>query len=546
MLRLRIVRDYGIGAGALLLVLAFILSTFGPEGRAVTLGVGGFGAALLAAGLASDRRRVAAFLSGRRGRAAGASIGYTLTVIAVVILLNFLAGRHHWRKDLTEDQSFSLSEQTVRVLEELPRPVTVSAFYQDSEPTRQRLKDLLDEYGYRTDLLTVRFFDPDKKPAEVRRYGVEEYGTIVLESGERESRITSADEESLTNALIDVTRDVERIVYFTTGHGERGLDDAGRGGITLLKEALEKQHYTLKPLVLNRGVPEDATLLVVAGVEKRFLDAEVAMIAEYLERDGRLFLLQDPGRDPGLGEVLARFGVAVRDDVIIDKISQLFGGDALVPMVPGDAYDGTHPITRNFDYQTFYPMASSIAVDQELPEQVSVAKLARTSDYSWGEMSAEERRGGTITMNEGVDVAGPLTIGAAIVRSAPPGGAGEDDGPDEADGGEVDDLTGEGGNASGDEATAGGTETRLLLFGDSDVLSNAYFNASGNADLMLNGIAWLAEQGELVSIRPRAHTPRIVVLTTQQVFFYFWTIVALGPLAITVAGVGVWLRRRKL
>ncbi len=75
---------------------------------------------------------------------------------------------------------------------------------------------------------------------------------------------------------------------------------------------------------------------------------------------------------------------------------------------------------------------------------------------------------------------------------------------------------------------------------------NAYFNASGNADLMLNGIAWLAEQGELVSIRPRAHTPRIVVLTTQQVFFYFWTIVALGPLAITVAGVGVWLRRRKL
>jgi ABC-type uncharacterized transport system involved in gliding motility auxiliary subunit len=99
-----------------------------------------------------------------------------------------------------------------------------------------------------------------------------------------------------------------------------------------------------------------------------------------------------------------------------------------------------------------------------------------------------------------------------------------------------------------DEAVDGTAlpETRLLLFGDSDFPSNTYFQLAGNGDLILSGIAWLAEQGELVSIRPKSATPRIVVLTSQQAFFYFWTIVAFAPLAITVAGVGIWMRRKKL
>ncbi|HXH27550.1 MAG TPA: hypothetical protein VNL37_00795, partial [Candidatus Polarisedimenticolia bacterium] len=96
------------------------------------------------------------------------------------------------------------------------------------------------------------------------------------------------------------------------------------------------------------------------------------------------------------------------------------------------------------------------------------------------------------------------------------------------------------------EASAHGKEARLLLFGDSDFLSNAYFNASGNGDLALNGIAWLAEQGELVSIRPKTSVPRLVILSATQLRYSFWTIVALAPIGITAVGVGVWVRRKRL
>jgi len=525
---MRILKDYGTGTGALLAVLGLILSTVVPERRTYCLSIGGFGLVLLAAGLVLIHDRLLALLRGKRGRAAGASAGYALSVMAVVILVNFLAARHNIRFDLTENKAFSLSEQTIKILESLPREVTVTAFYREMEPTRQKLEDLLEEYKYHSKKLSVKYIDPDKSPGEVKRYGITEYGTIIVESGKQESRVSTPDEESITNALIKVTKDHERVVYVVAGHGERSLSDNDRNGLTLLKAALEKQHYAVKPLAFNQGVPADASVVLLAGPQKPLLDAEKTILSDYLNRGGRVFVMQDPGSDPGLGEILARYGAAVRKDVVIDKVSQLFGQDARIPMVPPDGYDEFHPITKSFHYQTFFPLASSIDVKDVLPEGVTAAKLAKTSDYSWGETSEEELKSGHIRLEEGADVRGPLTIGAALVKKSaavkPAGDKPSEDKPSE-------------------DKTA---ESRLLLFGDSDFLSNAYFNASGNGDLALSGIAWLSEQEDLISIRPKTSTPRVVILTPQQVFYYFWTIVALAPVAITVVGVGIWWRRKKL
>ncbi|HEU4402773.1 MAG TPA: GldG family protein [Candidatus Polarisedimenticolia bacterium] len=520
---MKILREYGGWAGALMVILAILTSLLAPERTTYILSVGGFGALLLVVGLTLNRARVLAVLKGRRARAAGASAGYVLTVLAVVVLVNFLAVRHNKRFDLTENAAFSLSEQTIKVLKALPREVSVTAFYREVEPTRQKLQDLLQEYHYRSPKLSVRYVDPDTNPGEAKRYGITEYGTIVVESGKQESRTNTGDEESLTNAIIKVTKDRERIVYVTTGHGERSLADGERGGLTLLKGELEKQHYTVKPLVLNQGVPADATLVIIPGPQKPLLEAEAKMVGDYLERGGHLFCLQDPGSDPGLQAVLARLGLRVRKDVVIDKVSQLFGGDARIPMVPADGYDETHPVTKTFRYQTFFPLASSIEIAATLPEGVTATKLAQTSQYSWGETNDAEFKSGHITFDEKSDTKGPVIIGAAATRKMEPKAKSE-----------------------GAATPPPVSEARLLLFGDSDFISNAYFNASGNGDLTLNGVAWLAEQEDLVSIRPKTSTPRIVILTPAQVRAYFWSIVALAPIAITAVGVGIWARRKKL
>ena len=129
--------------------------------------------------------------------------------------------------------------------------------------------------------------------------------------GKQESRVNTPDEESITNALVKVTKDRERTVYVTAGHGERSLSDTDRNGLTVLKASLEKQHYTVKPLVLSQGMPQDATVVVIAGPQKSFLEAEIRMIQEYLQKGGHMLYLQDPETDPGLGSVLAAYGVGL-------------------------------------------------------------------------------------------------------------------------------------------------------------------------------------------------------------------------------------------
>ena len=321
-----------------------------------------------------------------------------------------------------------------------------------------------------------------------------------------------------------MTRDRKKVAYITTGHGERGPEDGDRGGLTLLKDSLEKQNYQVSSISLTQGVPEDASLLLIPGPEKPFLPEEIGMVNDYLGGGGRLMILQDPGVDPGLSEVLGAYGLAIRDDVIIDRVSQLFGGDARIPMVPADGYDRFHQITKHFHYQTFYPLASSIEVAASLPEGVSASRLAETSEASWGEANKAEFESGRPTFDDGQDTRGPVTVAAAASRKL---GAAEE--------------------SSGQGRSEPETpEARVVLFGDSDFLTNAYFNVSGSGDLALNAIAWLAEREELVSIRPKTAVPRLVILTPAQVFYYFWTIVAVLPITIAVVGVGIWIRRRKL
>jgi ABC-type uncharacterized transport system involved in gliding motility auxiliary subunit len=526
---MRILREWGIGAGALVAVIGLILQSVAPERRLWTLSITGFGAALFLAGVVLNAAAIGAALRGRRARAASASIGYTLTVLAVVVLANFLATRHHARKDLTENRDFSLSEQTVKVLEGLPREVTLTSFSRDGDPGRQKLQDLLEEYTYRTRKMTVRYVDPDKNPAEVRRYNVTELGTLVVESGKQEQRVNSGDEEAITNALIKVTSDKERIVYGTTGHGEHDFNDNDRGGLSALKTALEKQNYVVKPLALSAGVPADASAVLIAGPQKPFLEAEVKMISDWVDRGGRLLLMQDPGVDPGFAAMLAGFGAAVRKDVVIDKVSQLFGGDARIPMVPADGYDRSHPITKTFDYQTMYPLASSLDIKEPSPPDVTAVKLARTSEMSWGEVNEEEFRSGHIQLDD-KDTRGPITLAAAFERKTAAPAAAPASTPASTD--------------AAEKPAAPGA--RLVLFGDGDFASNNYFNAGGNGDLALNAVAWLVEQGELMSIRPKSSTPRIAILSAPQVFYYFWTIVAIAPLCIALAGVAIWWRRKRL
>jgi ABC-type uncharacterized transport system involved in gliding motility auxiliary subunit len=186
-----------------------------------------------------------------------------ILVLGILVLFNYLLAKHHYRMDFTEGKIHSLSDQSVSVLKGLKEDVNIKLFFREGNFNRSSMENLMEIYAYHSDRIKYEFIDPDKNPGLVKRYEITEDGTTILESGEKESRITSTTEEDLTNAIIKISRKGKKAIYFLEGHGEESTEDTGDSGYSTVKDELEKLAYEVKklPLALEDNFPDDASLL---------------------------------------------------------------------------------------------------------------------------------------------------------------------------------------------------------------------------------------------------------------------------------------------
>ena len=77
-----------------------------------------------------------------------------------------------------------------------------------------------------------------------------------------------------------------------------------------------------------------------------------------------------------------------------------------------------------------------------------------------------------------------------------------------------------------------------------DFATNGDLGIGGNRDLFLNVVNWLAQQENLISVRPRDPQERRITLSGGQDRFIFWMTVLVIPGLILLAGVQTWWRRR--
>ena len=70
------------------------------------------------------------------------------------------------RWDLTSNQQYSLSDQTVKLLQGLTAPVKFIVFEQ--EPNFERFRARLTEYDYQSNQVYVEYIDPDKQTGPAR------------------------------------------------------------------------------------------------------------------------------------------------------------------------------------------------------------------------------------------------------------------------------------------------------------------------------------------------------------------------------------------
>ena len=483
-----------------------------------------------------------------------------IAVLAILVGINWVVTRRDKRWDLTAAASYTLSDQSVKVLSGLKMPVKALVF--DTPSGFQRFRDALGMYTGASPNIQVEYIDIDREPARAREYAIVAPGTVVMEYDGRREKVMSDREQDLTNTLIKVTTGRQVKAYFVQGHGEHDTTGNDPQGYASIVDALKRDNYTVEELVLAQaegGVPADAAVLIIAGPKADYLKPEVDAIRTYVRKGGKAFFLLDPPvgeaarPTPTLEALLKEWGITLGHDVVIDisGMGQLLGTGPSVPVV---ASYPTHDVTQNFDLLTAFPLAQSVkgVAGSELGKALT-ENVINTSERSWSESDVKSlAAGGKVSLDEASgDQRGPITIGLSLAMDAP------DASPSAANAASAS-AQGATADKSGDKPADGSKpadgekpadapkkpQMRIMVVGDSDFASNSAAGIQGNADLFVNMNNWLTQQEDLIAIRPRDAGDRRVTMTADQQRRLLWMSLLFIPGLILGSGVYTWWQRR--
>ncbi len=453
-------------------------------------------------------------LKARQTKYAAYAALYIIIILAIVTVANVLANRYNKSYDGTANKRYSLSEQTAKIVKGLKEPAVIT--YYDQPRGFQQAKDVLSQYANLSPKVRVEYVDLEKNPLVARQAGVKSLGTGIVQVGGRKEEAKSLTEEGITGAFIRDLKSNTRTVCFLTGSGEHRIDDTDRSGYSRFKDSLGKDEYESKSISLlqKTEIPGDCTVVVVAGPTGDYQQPQVDAIKKYVEDGGRALFLLDPPLKMGRSEIadndalaslLQSWGVTLNKDLILDlnPIGQLAGLGPQVALVT--SYDSHTIVNEMKGSATGFPLARSL--DTKSADKATVDKLFSSSESSLATMKLNSP---AIDPNDPKNKRGPLTIAAA------------------------------GSYRTGKENSQG----RFVVIGSSAWAANSFINFNGNRDLALNAMNWLSSDEDLISIRPKEREDRRITMTRAQMNWVRITSQFLFPLAVVIAGVTVWWRRR--
>src|SRR3954470_20015363 len=165
---------------------------------------------------------------------------YILVVVTIAIVANVLADRYNRSWDSTSNKRYTLSDQTIKVVRGLNQNAQINYFDQTSRFAQAR--DLLDRYGNLSSRVKVQYIDPDRDPQSARTAGITNYGTAIIQVGDKKETASAVTEEGISGAFIRALKNTVRTVCFLSGSGEHRIDDSERTGFSNFKDRLTKDN----------------------------------------------------------------------------------------------------------------------------------------------------------------------------------------------------------------------------------------------------------------------------------------------------------------
>ncbi len=309
-----------------------------------------------------------------------------------------------------------------------------------------------------------------------------------------------------------MTQEKQKTVYFTKGHNEANLEESREArGLFQLKNLLENNNYILKTWTLNTEtkVPTDADIVLVVGPQQNFLDFEVKLLEQYLDQGGKLILALKSEKTAGLDKFLNQFGIQPQNNYILNIVN-LGVAQTVDPRTPtfGNVFSAENPVTKVFTggEVTLFFRPMSFTKSSTPVAGITLDEIIKTNQDSMAfkDLTFKDQLG-----------RGPHTL-AMSVKGRRPVASSKDSAKD----------------------------FEMLVFGDSDFMNNQMLFQNLNRDLVLNSLAALAGQEQLISITPKeVSRTEIEPSTMKQSLFYFGVAFPL-PILMLISSLVLWFRRR--
>lgn len=463
----------------------------------------------------------------------------TILVLAVVVMVNFLGAHFFGRFYLSSQTRVKLSPRTVNILKSMTKHVAVTLYYDKEDDFYPTIVALLNEYRSVNPNISVRTVDYLRDAGEAQKIK-EQYkldspmdknlvifdcdGHVKIANGDaltetklvpvaggtkpefRRKPVAFRGEMMFTSMLLAVTNPKPLMAYFLQGDGEPSLTDSSEMGYLKFGAVLGENYIATMPLQLrgDNAVPDDCSLLIIAGPTTVLSESELQKINQYLAEGGRLFALFNYfslKRPTGLEPILARWGVNVGNDVVREPKNTINGEDVIV-------YDfSQHPAVN--------ALAGS-ALQLILPRTIGAVNWKNPpADAPEVDELAFSSPDSTLANEPGV---APRSYPLMVAVEQKPG-------------------TG--------VANPRGT-TRMIVVGDSFFLGNRQIESGANRDFLGYAVNWLLDRTALLKgIGPQPVTEFRLIMTREQLQNVRWLLLGALPGAILLLGGLTWLLRRK-
>lgn len=485
----------------------------------------------------------------------------------IVICLNYVGCHEYYRRDLTEDQRYEISQQSINMLrspeiQNRKDPIKITFAFLRTTQNYTRMHSLMEEYErYSNGKVVVDYVDPLRQPNQAREiahtYGIEfKKNQVIIDAREDTSKALKSFEGTQVDAAhVRVLPGDSFIVYapspdgnsmkavalqiedlmtagiYGAANGEprkmyiaadksnfnEALSNGGEESIfTTLNKICRSINIQLIPIRLSglKTIPEDAVGFMIIGSKYDLTPQESEVLQEYWDRpNSALLVMLEPQADTPkqLYRFLREQGLRPQNDrVMLSNRTNRSVFEINAIFAPG--LDCTKEFWNSSTGLEGESISLILEADNAALEnkRITPFPLLMTTGEYYGETKYNKF---PVQFDASEDNPGPLMIGAALIR-------------------------GNSGNVNQTKSTG-----RMALIGNTDLLQPRQIKPE-QRDFMRTVLAWMTDREELRGLGSRHDlTVKLNLDRNALTILEMLTNIGLPLLALLIAMI-IWNTRR--